>query len=68
MKCFRLSLAAFFLTLTLTGSAFAGDIQCPIAPPAPPLAVGEMPLPGIASTYSVTEIALGLVQSVLSLF
>lgn len=55
MKRFRLSLVAVVLMLTLTGSAFAGDIQC-----------------GFASTGRtidpVTEVALNLIQSVLSLF
>jgi hypothetical protein len=59
MKYLRLSLTAFVLTLTLTGSAFAGDIQCPIALPSPE---------GGATNETVAEIALGLVQSVLSQF
>lgn len=58
MKNLRRSLIAVVLALTLTSSALAGDIQC-----------------GFASTGTtneavnpVTEIALDLVQSVLSLF
>lgn len=58
MKYLRRSLIAVVLALTLTGSAIAGDIQC-----------------GFASTGTtnevvnpVTEIALNLVQSMLSLF
>jgi hypothetical protein len=34
----------------------------------PPSTAGEMPLPGMASLDPVTEIALNIAQSVLSLF
>jgi hypothetical protein len=69
MKYLRLSLVAGILTMVLATSALAGEMPLPgVASPTPPSAAGEMPLPGIASTDAVTEIALGLVQSVLSLF
>jgi hypothetical protein len=68
MKCLRLSLAVGVLTTVLATSTLAGDMPCPVAPPAPPSAAGEMPLPGVASTDIVAEVALNLMQIVLSLY
>jgi hypothetical protein len=61
MKHLRLSLVTFTLMLALSLSALAGEIQTGITPPSPPVA-GEIQTP-IAS-----EIALSLVQSILTLF
>ena len=68
MKYLRLSLVAGVLTTVLATSALAGEMPYPVAAPAPPTVSGEMPLPGIVSIDPVAEIALRLVQSVLSLF
>lgn len=69
MKHLRLSLTAGVLTAVLATSALAGDMPFPgIAPPAPPSAAGDMPFPVAAPTDAVTEIALSLIQSALSLF
>lgn len=69
MKYLRLSLATGVLTMCLATNVLAGDMPCTgIASPAPPSAAGEMPYPRVASANAVTEIAVGLIQSVLSLF
>lgn len=68
MKCLRLSLAAGVLTIALAISALAGEMPCPgIAQPAP-LSAGDILIPGVVFNDAVTATALGLVQSVLSLF
>ncbi len=64
------------LMLMLTMTAFAGEIDTPIAPPSAPKTVttqGQMDTGFTAvgdetSASSVTEAALGVLQSVLSLF
>jgi hypothetical protein len=67
------------LTLMLATSALAGDIGIPVVPPPPPAASsvlttpGEMQIPGntgtpTASSDSMTELALNLLQTVLSIF
>ena len=68
MKCLRLSLVAGVLTIMLVTSTLAGEMPYPVNAPAPPSVAGEMPYPVAAYTDAVTEIALILVQSVLSLF
>lgn len=84
MKQLRLSLAATVLTLAFSIPAFAGDMETGITsqPPMPPVATasGDMQTPvagqmetGVTAneataTASLSEIALGLMQSVLSLF
>jgi hypothetical protein len=70
MKCLRLSLAAGLLTIVLATSAFAGDMPLPgVRSSAPtPSVAGDMPLPGVAAIDPVTEIALNIAQSLLSLF
>ena len=67
MKYLRLTLVAGVLTTVLATSALAGEMPYPVAAPAPPTASGEMSCP-VVSTDPVAEIALSLVQSVLSLF
>ena len=69
---------AIVLTLMLGTSAFAGIIDCPPAPAAPPppsiTASGTVETPPsdvtapVASTDPVVDIALALLQSALSLF
>lgn len=56
MKNLRTFSAALMLTLVLAAPAFAGIIECGVAPPPPP------------PTDPVTEIALALLQSALALF
>lgn len=76
MKQLKLSLAAIALTLAFTIPAFAGDIQTGFTSPPPPppaaMAAGDIETGTTASeataTYSLKEIALDLLQSVLSLF
>jgi hypothetical protein len=77
MKQLRQLCAAGALTLALALSAFAGDIDTPgiTAPPPPPSqsVTGEIQTPGVTSSSdiaadSVLEIALDLMQGVLSLF
>jgi hypothetical protein len=83
MKTLRQFCVAFVLTLTFTLPAFAGDIHTTVtAPPPPPstssTAPGEIST-GVAgdisttiseeaTTASMAETALNLLQSVLSLF
>lgn len=82
MKVLRQLCVASALTLALTLSAFAGDIETPKASPAPPPQTAtadgqiEMTVTGQVETGSseataadsVTETVLNLLQSVLSLF
>jgi hypothetical protein len=83
MKQLRLYLAATVLALTLSVPAFAGDMWAGItAPPPPPqqtsatgdmgtpgeTATGEISTPGVVALDPVTEAALGLLKSLLSLF
>jgi hypothetical protein len=78
MKTLRRLCAVFVLTLTLALSAFAGQIETGIAPPSPPPDVAatgqiETGVTGDISTGDTaiepaTEIALNLLQSLLSLF
>jgi hypothetical protein len=84
MKTLRQFCVAFVLTLTLTLPAFAGDIHTMFTPPPPPPASTSSTAPGDihttvagdistmsteeATTASMTETALNLLQSVLSLF
>jgi hypothetical protein len=67
MNYLQRALAIVVLALTLTLSAFAGEIQTPIAPPPPPRVTSEMDCSGV-SVDSVTEIALSFIQSVMALF
>ncbi|HWT02895.1 MAG TPA: hypothetical protein VN256_21780 [Pyrinomonadaceae bacterium] len=79
MKRVRQLCAALALTLILSLTALAGDMSCGITSTAPPqqtqaAACGDMSC-GVASTDEsasgvpfVTEVALGLLQSVLALF
>ena len=52
---FKLYLATFVFTLTLTTFTFAGDGQCPIAPPPPGRPDGEVVTvntnPSVRSSY-----------------
>lgn len=82
MKQFRLSLAATVLTLAFSIPAFAGDMETGITsqPPTPPAATtsgdiqttvaGQMETGVTANEAadSLSCVALGLMQSVLSLF
>jgi hypothetical protein len=84
MKTLRQFCVAFVLALMLTLPAFAGDITTGIAPPDPPPASTSSTAPGDISTgvageisttiseeaitASMTETALNLLQSLLSLF
>lgn len=79
-KIQQLSMVAV-LTFMLATSAFAGDIPIGIAPPPPPgsssPAPGQIETPGDAATPGITqtpglasveEVALNLLQSMLSVF
>ncbi len=80
MKPLRQLLVASVFIFALTTSALAGQMDTMIAPPPPPAAVteGQMdttvagqietPSSEAATTDSAAEIALNLLQSVLSLF
>jgi len=73
MKSSRKSLCVLVLVLALTSSAFAGDIHHPLAPPPPPGAPSvEIPTGEVVSTPeatdTITEAALNLLQSFLTLF
>lgn len=63
MKNFRKFFAATVLTLALAFSTFAGEIGFPGV-----TATGDMSAPGITALDPVTEAALSLLQSLLSLF
>jgi len=75
------ALCTFVLVLTLGASAFAGEIQNPVAPPPPPVTTngdihtgvsGEIQTTEAVSapeaTDIMTEAALNLLQSLLTLF
>jgi hypothetical protein len=82
MKKLQRFCAAVILTLALALSAFAGDMGFPgdvPPPPPPPSMMADTSAPSVTSTSGtttsdliavdpVTEAALGLLQSVLSLF
>lgn len=83
MKTLQRFCATAVLTLALTLSAFAGDMSAPgvVNPPPPPPAsttgeigfpgatvMGEMSAPGVTALDPVTEAALSLLQSILSIF
>jgi hypothetical protein len=80
MKTLRQLLVASVVIFALTSPAFAGQIDTMIAPPPPPAAVtegridttvaGQIETPSGEATAadSATELALNLLQSVLSLF
>jgi hypothetical protein len=70
MNNLRQICAGFILTLALTVSAFAGQIECGVVND-PPLqetaAAGEMQN-GIQSTDTVTELVISLLTNLLPLF
>lgn len=84
MKTFQRFCAIAVLVVTLALSAFAGEIGMPgvTNPPPPPqqssvagdmgtpgaTATGDIQFPGVTSLDPVTEAALSLLQSILSLF
>jgi type IV secretory pathway VirB6-like protein len=80
MKNYRNAVAASVLALVLSVSAFAGEIHTDVAPPTPPPANGEMHTGATDSVIqtgeaastpeadAMTETALNLLQSLLSLF
>jgi hypothetical protein len=69
MKYLRLAPDASLLIVMLATSAPAGEILFPgLKSATPTRSAIEMPGAGVAATDLVTEIALNLVQSVLSLF
>ena len=81
MKPLRQLSVALMFTLALTIPTFAGDIETTIAPPQPAQSAAaqdemqttvagqiETPSSEATATDSTTEIALSLLQSVLSLF
>jgi hypothetical protein len=80
MKTLRQLLVASVVTFVLTMPAFAGQMDTMVAPPPPQAAVtegqidttvaGQIETPSgeATATDSATEIALNLLQSVLSLF
>jgi hypothetical protein len=82
MKKLKQLTSAVALILVFTVTAFAGIIETPAVPPPPPpppessssvAAPGGMETPGVTqgpglASDSVTEVALSLLQSVLSVF
>jgi hypothetical protein len=81
MKKLKLSLSATVLTLALSLSAFAGDMQCGVTSQAPAqptsMTAGETQTTVVSTSGTsveaatlnpVTETALSLMQSLLSLF
>jgi hypothetical protein len=83
MKNLRQFCIVVVLTFALTLSAFAGDMSCPgITDPPPPqqssatgdiscpgaTATGEISTPGMVALDPVTEAALSLLNSILSLY
>lgn len=66
MNNLRQLCAAFSLTLVLTLPAFAGEITTGIATPSPSALQGEITT-GYTGEISTTQIAINLLQSVLSL-
>lgn len=81
MKSLRKALCVAMLMLSLASSALAGEIQHPIAPPAPPTANGEIQHPVTSdgetlvsasestpgATDTLTEATLTLLQGLLAL-
>ena len=80
MKSYRKALCLCVLVMALASPAFAGDIQHPVVPSPPPTVNGEVE-PRVADDVTqtgeaettpeaetLTETALNLLQSVLSLF
>lgn len=74
MKSLRQLCAALVLALVLELSAFAGEMSTTIASPPPPPPQGNMSTTvacdmttGIADTDTATEVALNLLQSLLTL-
>lgn len=63
MKNLRQLCASFVLTLALALSTIAGEISTPGVS-----ATGEISTPGVTAFDPVTEAALNLIQSLLSLF
>ena len=80
MKKLKQLTSAVALILVFTVTAFAGIIETPVVPPPPPpdssssiATPGDMETPGVTqgpglASDSVTEVALSLLQSVLSVF
>ncbi len=81
MKKLKQLTSAVALILVFTVTAFAGIIETPAVPPPPPppdssssiATPGDMETPGVTqgpglASDSVTEVALSLLQSVLSVF
>ena len=64
----RTCVAIYVLMLAFTGPTFAGEVPYPgVTAPSAPTTTGETQFPG-ATADPMTEIALSLLQSVLSLF
>jgi hypothetical protein len=77
MKKLSPACVAVVLSLLLSASAFAGDIYIPAPAPPPPEActvtapseTANAPLGGaVAQSNAVSDIAMGLLQSLLSVF
>jgi hypothetical protein len=73
MKNFRKFFATTVLTLVVAFPAFAGEILLPGVidqPPPPPQSAvtGNIQTPGVSALDPVTETALSLLQSILSIF
>ena len=68
MKNLRQLCVAFLLTLTLTLSAFAGQIDTTFAPPPAPSVAGQIDTTSSDAVDPVMQMALNVLQSVLSLF
>lgn len=67
----KLYFGTFLLTLTLASSGFAGDGQCPIAPPPPPHQGGRMDAninPVFGSNYISLNDFLEILERSVSLF
>ena len=68
MKNRRLLCASVMLTLVLASHTFAGQIETLIVSPPPPSADGQMETGSSEAVDPVTQVALSLLQSVMSLF
>lgn len=68
MKNMRLLCAAVMLTLVLASQTFAGQMETLIVSPPPPSSAGQMQTGTSEAIDPVTQIALSLLQSVMSLF
>ena len=68
MKYLHRLCAVVVLTVLFMITAFAGDMPATIASPPPPSATVAGDMPGTVAVDSVTEAALSLFQTVLSLF